>query len=1138
MPLTPLQTAQNNWKRRANVFASHGIAPEYYSQLYNRDMEGVFSGKTGMSDAEIFTAVQSSVGGASISDPKAMHGTGSVFSGIADTLGNIGHDISGIITGFPGAIAHTVAHAPSEVTNTFELIDHIANSDNTWLKAHGYLQAGDHLNDSWGDFATILRAMGSQGSKQLLPYLPFITDLAGVTNGAGRASLMQHPVGAMLDVLPGLVKVGKLSVAGRDFTEAERVAGKPSPRFYAAGRALQQGNPIKAVVSAVGDIVPAGKDDFGASMTLRARANLVGKTFGLDKLTRESIVRPFSEARDSLEYNANTFIKEKFGDNFLAQATPERMHYIYLGAHGINPDTGEVFRSVDEALTWENTQLSDVERAGMTVARNVVAEVEAHDQAVGARDWVPSPDGLWKDMYSTKSPVYKAWQQMLKANDKMQAAQDRGDTEALMGHRAKWIEAVNKFYESRFKEIPEAWNPAIAHFIRQGAIDKVKTLMQGQELDQAIKQIRTSVWGNEYERLLGKEGYNALVGDAVRWWQGMASAGYVPLWTEHVDPSAVESVLNPGLGRLDKPTEPSRFRPKAEGIYFGESVHNIALSLTEAQTEIMRQQMVASVLRTHIIPKFTVNKGAKIREYADAIMSARNGGGYHPEARVHQLIKENYEDFDPQAFGVRPVDLGMKNNSVKLLLDKDAAKALHAMMDPNRFREMGKNWFHKGTSLYKFSVLTGPRHLAHVTFGGMMFMMGREPLAPIHFLRASKIIRGVASPEDHGLAGGMLSGLRGKVYQIGPHHHWSVATGAQYGQDLATDWIHQAGRAGKTAAEYIPNKLARLEETVMDMYRVSTYLSAKARGLNHDTALELAHKVFVDINGLSLMERTAIKQIFPFYAFTRHLFRYLFQYPVDYPLRAAIVAQFGEGEQQDWHSGLPRSYMSLFHIGHTDKNGNIVAIDLKNLNPFRSFANDFSFAGFFSSLSPWLSGPLTAVGVDTLSGTTQLYPGTTYNPQTGTLQATPPPGGMLSLTEAFVPQIGLLDHFLQLTSSTRYLAKYSPLSYRKQMYNMLNVPFVPEVINVPYQQEITEMRRFRAAQAAVTLLEQQPTKENVAKAMQWNLVPWNNQLISPAALAAYYQRVQAALQKAGRGQISPKAVTVAPPRRPAALQNF
>jgi hypothetical protein len=432
----------------------------------------------------------------------------------------------------------------------------------------------------------------------------------------------------------------------------------------------------------------------------------------------------------------------------------------------------------------------------------------------------------------------------------------------------------------------------------------------------------------------------------------------------------------------------------------------------------------------------------------------------------------------------------------------------------------------------------------------MMFMLGGDPLAITKLGAAARIVRAsnrgdFTLAEQAGLTGFTLTGLKEDPYEVGPHttwndrniaphYGWHFHTGAQLGQDFATHGIHEAMRAGKTAAEWIPNKFSQIETFTTNMYKVAAYLSGKGKGLDEKAALEQAHQLFVDFNGMSTMERTVMRNIFPFYAFTRHLFRYLGKYPADHPLRASIVTNFAEQEQNDWKSGLPRSYMNLFFLGHTDSKGNITAFDLKNVNPFRSFANDWSLAGFTSSLSPFISAPLAAMGIDTLSGTSQLYPGVTYNAQTGTLQATPSPGWEMAVAEAFVPQVGLLDHYFKLTKSTQLLAKYNPTSYRKQLYSMINTPFLPEVVNVPYEKEITEMRRFRAAQAAVALVRKSPSATNISKLLEWNAVPFDNTLISPAVLAKYYQEIQQ-LTPAG---ISPAAVVKKPPTRKAVLANY
>ena len=182
--------------------------------------------------------------------------------------------------------------------------------------------------------------------------------------------------------------------------------------------------------------------------------------------------------------------------------------------------------------------------------------------------------------------------------------------------------------------------------------------------------------------------------------------------------------------------------------------------------------------------------------------------------------------------------------------------------------------------------------------------------------------------------------------------------------------------------------------------------------------------------------------------------------------------------------------------------------------------------------------PFQLSGVNLLSGKSQLYPGTTFNPQTGTLQASAQPGMPQQIAEQFVPQVGLFDHFLKLTAQTRALAQYDKNAYHNQLFNMLNLPFVPEVINVPYEKEITEMRRFRAAQTDLVAVENNPSATSVNKLLQWNLVPWDNYLIPPQVLANYYTRISRALKRSRSAVMAPRAVIPAPPEHQATLGAF
>jgi len=1190
MASSTLQLAQQNWNRRAAQFAQAGIHPGQWQQLYQRDIQGVYQGGQPMSDAEIYAGIQSAVQPTpAIQDPQPQHGGHGFLSGVLDVVGNIPHDIGGIITGFPAAIAHTAAHFPSELNNTVSLVEHLASGDSTWLQSNGYLNKGENLHSGWSEFGQILRAMNANGSKQLLPFIPGLSDLANMTSKQGRNVLMQHPVGSMLDVLPEVGWLGKMSVAGRDFSLAAQASrmgadvGVSTPRFWAAGRALQKGNPVKAAISAAGDILPGGFDDARlAKITARERINMAAGASGFSRAIRENIVRPYMNMVDELKTQVREFKDDVFGGDVWKNMDPDRAYYLYMGFHALtNPDTGEVFKSMGEFNAWRRT-LEPEENAAFTKAQDLGEKIRRSAVKAGYAARVPYPkqleSGPWDGMggmtVSTKSRVWKSWEAVQRKQEKLDAATDaKYDMSLTPEQRLKAHKNETKYSRelgdaketlalTQATEFPGEWNNAIVAHMRAGAKETLSPYMSKQQLDQLVADMNKSTYETDMKRVLGDDNYASLKKDAIDWWHDMSMKGMEPIYFHDVKPADIDRILSP-RANVEQVTTPPMFNRREAGLHFGDSVFDVRVGLTRAQMEMVRAQFVEKFINDHILPRAT-DKRAQLKAYQETLDQLRKDG--RPVGKTaQQLVEENFKDFSPHDFGVRNVKF--KNvEGREMLIDSDTHRVLRQLSEPWEYNRMGSKTMIRGHSIYKFAVLTGPRHWAHVTFGGMMFMMLSEPQAVLKIGQAYRIMRAANKGEritdvpsrvipgsppavQVGLHGRTLSGLREDYYEVGKRntwdHHgippaagWSYQVGQNVGEHYLTDLIHQAKEKGVPVLKWVPNKLSELETNTMTMYKVATYLSKKSRGADDTAALETAHKLFVDMNGMSTMERTVMKQLFPFYAFTRHLFRYLGNYPVDYPLRAAIVTNFAEQEQADWKSGLPRSMMSLYFHGHTNSKGDITAFDLKNVNPFRSFANDFSMAGFTSSLTPFLTVPLAVMGVDTLSGTTQLYPGTTYNPQTGSLQATPNPGWMFATAEAFVPQAGLLDHYMKLTNSTRLLAKYNPRAYRKQIYNMINVPFEPQVVNVPYEKEITEMRRFRAAQSAVALVEKNPSPGNISKLMTWNAVPFDNMLVSPQALASYYARVRAALEQAGQGQISPKAVIRKPPQRKAQLASF
>ena len=996
-------------------------------------MAGVLQGRTPMTNADVYAGVVSAVKGPQIQDPTneiAHHS--SLLSTIGDVVKNVPKDIGGMVTGLEG-IPHILLHLPQEVDNTGKLLYNLAEGNNNYLHKNGYLPAGENLHESWSDWAKILRAMNTHGEKQLLPFLPFLSDIANMTNGQGRQFLQQHPVGAFLDVLPGIVKAGHLATdsmalegnaearglaveqyklqgmseaAARARVDVERPADYsniyrtsapgtrdptvPTKRFYAAGRALQTGNPVKAVFSAAGDLIPAGRDDIGTRITARDYINMRAAASGLDIKIREAINRPINNLTDELSAHSKYLRDKIYGNTTFFKRDKNsvvRNQYMYMVTHMINPLTGEMFKDQREMNAYINATFSEHERADINMATAISAKQQIEAVQSGRAVQIPDPHYGGVNLFKTDSRVHKAYMKSQDAAAAVHDAETSGNAERLVKATAAMEKAYQDFRKVTWEVAPDAWHPAIGEMMRSKYKTEVEARvaageMDAEDLKNVTADLATSPWESEYKRLMGDDAYKIYLDDAMQQWRILQSSGANPLWTHEMDPADYNVIFNPKVSRVDKPVTPEAYAAETHterGMYFGSSVQNVGVLLSNHAVELVREQAVTRFLHDIVIPQFTVDIVKTRRDYHTALLSAAQAGKlkrvgpWSVDAEVNRIVNSNFRQFNPLEFGIKAEKAGIDPHTLQTrYITKEAENALRKVFSESTFSQSGLPIWRTGTKIYKFAVLTGVRHLVHVGLGSAMFMLMRDPMAVRDLWTAHRYLKvlrsGQSVAEDIpalaklGLTGHTASGILERPYNMSSLHQYHNAQfGAQIGQDLATSWIHDAGQKGLRAVEFVPQKLAALEERILDMYRAATMLSNFRRSGDATAALEAAHKTFVDVNGMTNIERTVIKQIFPFYAFTRHLFRYLFQFPVDYPLRAAIISQFAEGEQQDWTSGLPRSYMSMYWLGQPDRNGNIHTFDMKNLNPFRSFANDFSVAGFLSSLSPFLDDPVSAL---------------------------------------------------------------------------------------------------------------------------------------------------------------------------------
>lgn len=1092
MARSPLEDTAVRWGQRFQQAQAAGIDVNKIRPIAQYDIQRVMRGGTGLNNMQANLAILAGgVGKSLVGDPQKK------TSSPLDILGNIPSDIGHIVMGFVPGMVRAAVHLPSEISQAAQLAAHggpfvktavaavpgnpfhiaalanIGESDTQsakWLQQHGYEGKGVQFSPT--GLAASLRNManGPEGSKTISLYglVPGLTTAARLTTPAGREQIRQQPVGTALDVMPVAAAAGRALTAGR------------IAEVGSATEALQAGRPVKALARAIpAEATPSILTDTG----LIRRANLAERTrgvvqsIGMDPMVAEKLIRPYSVTTRKLHGDVMKFFKgtmepivEQFSPEERAQLFDEATHYHPYGK--LEPD-GKI------------TPISPEHHAVIQYGRRINEMMADVGQDRGSLVRVPGPDNK-THIYSTSSTVAKQYQKVNGLADKVAKATDPAK-------QAKFTENLlreqKRLATRMINNPPASFHGAIESKVRTGAEELARTQYQGQSLTNALRDISESTSWQDFGKIVGEKEFSNLVKDSMTSWVEMSKMGLDPLWMHHVPEERFGRMLYP-KPLPDQYTNPSSWRDKA--FNFAPHMHDIAVAITDTGVDVLRADATRRFVDETVMP-LTINAG-EVKSALREVMRAR----YHdPEslaAAVDQAMKKQYRRFDPaNPFSGDKILTGHDND---VLLPKHVDQALDGLMGAQR-RLPVKGLWDKSMNVFKFSVLTGPRHLVHVGLGGMMFGMLREPGLLRQLPAAFKIAKAQEIPVE----------LPQSLYGLETDQLFKIASG----KTMARHFVESVGDKAKA--------LAHFEEFISNVERTATYLSAAKRGLDHEAALQVAQKTFVDLDNLMPVERYLLKQVFPFYAFTRHLFKYLLSYPVDHPIRASVLSKFAENEMEEWKSGLPLKYQHMFFLGDP-KSDVQTAVDFKSINPFRSFSDQFTLAGFVQSLNPAASTIMQSAGINTVTGVPELYPDTEYNPETGTVQAKRKNFAMTALN-AYIPETQALQAVLGQSDQLRQLRQTNPEAYRRAMFNFLNLPFAFGDVSMSQVKAKAEVNRYNAAQKAVSSA---MMNGNWEEAKKFKLVPFRGQLVPPDQLEQMWSQLQ--LQT---GQVNPKAII--PPYR-------
>lgn len=618
----------------------------------------------------------------------------------------------------------------------------------------------------------------------------------------------------------------------------------------------------------------------------------------------------------------------------------------------------------------------------------------------------------------------------------------------------------------------------------------------------------------DFEQLVGKEETTALFHDAINEAIAMERDGLIaPLYVPTVYKSDLSSIMSPHRLAQERDLRESQVRKAA--FTMTSPLMDLHASIVKEQAEHFLRQGMQQVWDTHL-----QKQGKTFDEirapYEAAAERLKAAGKLHHGESLHDaamnLMARDWKLWKFDQYGIKQRATGGSQALSDVYLPRDVVESMETMMGTKNtgalataekvFQSAG---YAKGMRLFRFSVLYGPRHFAHVVVGGLVSMALADPGAFRQFPKLFPVFMDIAK-------GKPVQATHIGTMPIDPiiTTHFDYRTDPFY-KVLQQKAGHSLGQLLKDYWEkmHLPTgeRFAAIEDAAQSIYQLAVQLNAVKKGLDPLMALEKARQVVVNMEGMSAFERVVLKQVMPFYTFTRYATRFMWNLPFEHPLRVAILSSMANQATEEWGTGLPQTMMTLFFFGQPDAKGNVWSVNLRNANPFRSVANMFTWGGFFSSLNPAMTAPLVAAGFNPLEGSGQLYPELVYDPASGALRTKKPSGGLMAAAEQVVPELGGVDALLGISDNYRYLLKNDRQAFDRQMMNAFNIPFQVSQYNIPSVRGKVAVNTLRAATQAVTAYKKGGRYEDTIG--RYTLIPYNGSLIPPQQFSEYWQSLKA-----------------------------
>lgn len=1064
------------WSKRASYLTQSGVKPDDFLPLAYQDYQQVKKGNQPIDDLEAARQVINRLSGKSVSGEKKRP------TGFLNTIKNIPKSAGDIFTSLLTPKFYTGLANEAVETAKF--------ASKGGLGTVGILRAGtaksvpELISKQTGETVDEVKERGSNPISQIagtagIRLLPGAYVAGNLTTSEGRKELQRNPTIAALDVLPYVGKAGRAVALASETGKAlppgllrgqiaagGRQARLAAPQVFPPGsqmEALAAGRPFRALSRTAVPFTKADPLKGPLSLTNRVMKPLADK-INMGKIDREVAQPQQAYLREMVQ---------KPQAEFLAKRTDElaKLGYVtddQLEALGAKLKSGVERTPTEEAaaqllkadeaaevanpkssvfadLEGETRAANPMDSTGLAVKRimdrrkkvlAMKANSEARLAATAGRafglELSPSQikRAVERGLPYWEEKVAKWTGQEQKLLDEFEKVTTSITKDSTTPVPARFVEVVNKRILARLYDATT--DPVVRTDIEAGLVPLTDNVIDDAVLPGTVD----------------KKVFNQIRKEEIANWKNLKAEGVDPVYVPGITASKAKRLNAPALV-VDRNHMASI--EKGRGVLSEAPLSNNVLTasvgaFTERALAEASEQYEKQVLRQsgHVVS--TADALKQSREKIRAFMAANPEFKGDINLLAQQLLQKEWMAYDPTSFGLK-----VANKGAPEMIRADVGRALQklAYKEPPAVLKVLSG----GQRVFKTAALWSLSYPTNNIATNLALTAIDTPGALRYYPKAIKAA-----------FDGFLKNKPSKLAPEGLPHGISNL-------DLEADQAHRFNAGGKVATalkkviESKPGRAAAwtngrwfdFSARMDDVARNAVYFEELAKnGGDVNLAVKRAGEIVNDLDDLTAVERSLVKQIIPFYSFQRHLAKYALRYPADHPIRSVILARLAE--QQIEEGDLPSRFKSMFFLGEPDKTGEQWRLDTRSLNPFQDFADNFTWSGFFANATPFISGPGRAMGISAFG--TPGYGRRAYDPKVGRFVTMREDSNWQTLLKEFIPQYSRLDP--EFTSYTPEREGGLVKGIRKAV----NLP-VAGVVNTERERFLSEQGRITEGEEAV-----------------------------------------------------------------------